>query len=259
VASRLETKAVDAIYVTPSAQIGVTEQGSLPQKLTGAGRRVLLLGLGALPGMTQSQLRAILAHEYGHFSNRDTAGGDLARRVQISVLHLAHGLATTGQARWYNPAWLFVRAFHRLYLRITLGASRLQEILADRSAATAYGAAVFIRALRHIIHQELVFKATAANEIAMAQEQERELQNLYQLSPLQDEDKPKELETLEDEVMNRPTSPYDSHPAPCDRIELLTSLSPAGPGGDISPPAWKLLLHADALQAEMTARVQERM
>jgi Zn-dependent protease with chaperone function len=209
--------------------------------------------------MTQSQLRAILAHEYGHFSNRDTAGGTLARRVQFSVAHMAYGLAASGQARWYNPAWLFVQAFNRLFLRITLGASRLQEILADRYAAMAYGARVFIKALRHIIHQSLVFNAAAAHEIAQAREQERELHNLYQLPPLQDEEKVEQLMAQEDEVIRRPTSPYDSHPAPRDRIELLESLSLAYLVGDIAEPAWELLPNADALQAEMTAWVQERV
>ena len=82
--------------------------------------------------MTQGQFKAILAHEYGHFSNRDTAGGDLARWVRASIYRMAYNLAVSGQARWYNPAWLFINGFHRGFLRITQGASRLQEILADR-------------------------------------------------------------------------------------------------------------------------------
>ena len=38
------------------------------------------MGIGLLPGFSQDSLRAVLAHEYG-LSHRDTAGGDVALRV----------------------------------------------------------------------------------------------------------------------------------------------------------------------------------
>ena len=96
--------------------------------------------------MTQGQLKAVLAHEYGHFVNRDTAGGGLALAVRRAVWQMAESLASGGAARWYNPAWLFVTGFHKLFLRVSQGASRLQEILADRWAALAYGGAEFAAA-----------------------------------------------------------------------------------------------------------------
>jgi hypothetical protein len=45
---------------------------------------------------------------------------------------MAINLAESGAAAWYNPAWLFLNAFHRIFLRISQGASRLQEVRADR-------------------------------------------------------------------------------------------------------------------------------
>src|SRR5205823_1728197 len=121
VAARVGTRPIDAIYITPVADIAVTERGSLLKKLRGTGQRCLILGLGALNGMGQDQFKAILAHEYGHFSNRDTAGGNLALQVQRSMYQIAHGLAARGQAHQFNPVWLFLNGFNHLYLRITLG------------------------------------------------------------------------------------------------------------------------------------------
>jgi Zn-dependent protease with chaperone function len=255
VASKVGTRPIDAIYLTPTTELGVMEQGGIWQKLRGGGERALVLGLGALPGMTQGQFQAILAHEYGHFSNRDTAGGDLAGRVRASVYQMAHGLAASGQARWYNPAWLFVNGFYRIYLRITLGASRLQEILADRYAAAAYGAANLISGLQHMIHQDLVFDAEANSEIRASIDQGRQLRNLYTLHTAGEAELPTDLIDKETKILERPTSAYDSHPAPRDRIALLERLASAGSGDEVSEPVWDLFADPQALQDEMTGHV----
>jgi Zn-dependent protease with chaperone function len=259
VAERVGTRPVQAIYITPGAEIVILERGGLLKKLRGAGQRCLILGLGALPGMTQGQFKAILAHEYGHFTNRDTAGGKLAVRVRASVYRMAYSMTTTGQAHWYNPVWWFVNGFYRVFLRITLGASRLQEILADRFAAMSYGVHDFVDGLTHIARQSLAFEMRASREIEQATEQRRGLLNLYTLSPLESNSQG-ELETKVQEVMSQPTSPYDSHPAVRERIELVKQLQASekvGPGNQ--EPVWGLLPSADVLQSEMTAIVQKEI
>ena len=120
-------------------------------------KRSLILGVGALEGMTRQQLRAVLAHEYGHFSNRDTAGGRLPAVVQSSLFASMIRIAQGGGATFYNPAWHFVRGFHALFLRITLGASRLREIMADEFAAVVYGGQAFADGLTHIVRRSLEF------------------------------------------------------------------------------------------------------
>lgn len=256
VARRVGTRPVEAIYVTPAPEVGVVERGGLLKQLRGLGQRCLILGLGALPGMTQGQFRAILAHEYGHFSNRDTAGGNLAGQVRASIFHMAYRLAVTGQARWYNPAWLFVNGFHRIFLRITLGASRLQEILADRYAAMAYGARNFIDGLMHVVRQSLLFKELVDHEVEVALHQNRRLNNLYTLPVSLISSRRTQLDGNIEEVMQRPTSPYDSHPAVKERIRLVQQLNATGFVEDSPDPVWSLLSDVDSLQQEMTTIVQ---
>lgn len=258
VAARIGTRPVDAIYITPAPTVAVVEHGGLLKKLRGKGRRCLVLGLGVLAGMTQTQLKAILAHEYGHFSNRDTAGGNLAHQVRVSIHQMACALAANGLARWYNPAWLFLNGFNRLFVRITHGASRLQEILADRHAALAYGVRNFVEGLRHVVRQSLTFDALVNEESKQAIEQNRSLQNLYTLSAaVLPAAVQTQLEREIDEEMKRPTSPYDSHPAFQERINLLQQLGATGAMWDSEEPVWDLLPNATELQAEMTALVQE--
>ncbi len=256
VARRLGTAPIGALYVSPGPEIAVLERGGSLARMRGKGTRSLVLGLGSMAGMSQGQLKAILAHEYGHFVHGDTAGGDLALRVHSSLQHMALGLAAAGQARWYNPAWVYVYLFHRLFLRLTLGASRLQEILADRMAAAAYGADAFASGLRHIVRQGIAFPTAATEEIRAAASEGRNLRNLYALPAPAAESA--DLETRFAEAMNRPTSPYDSHPAPVTRLELLTGIRgdpPRPPDDDL---AAELIPALDRIQEEMTVLIQKR-
>jgi Zn-dependent protease with chaperone function len=258
VAKKVVTHPVEAIYITPGAEIAVTERGGILKKMRGRGQRCLVLGLGALNGMTQGQFRAILAHEYGHFTNRDTAGGNFARQVLVSVRMMGMGLAMNGLATWYNPAWWFVNGFHRIFLRITLGASRLQEILADRYAALAYGAQNFIDGLKHVIRQSVTFDFLVTDEIKGALYQNIPLKNLYNLPAPQTSEAQTQVETAIHEALNKPTGAYDSHPSLHDREALVLKIqaAPAAVYWDDPEPAWDLLQDVEGLKQEMTTVVQ---
>ena len=256
VARRLGTRPVDAIYLTHGVEVAVTERGEMWAKLRGAGQRCLVLGLGALPGMTQGQLQAILAHEYGHFSNKDTAGGNLARQVRGSLYQMAFGLAVTGQAEWYNPAWWFVNGFQWLFLRITLGASRLQEILADRYAVMAFGTRDFIDGLQHIVRQEIQFNLQLGQVVQAHLQTKENFQNLYSLPDLEVPELRQELEKQYQQALARPASAYDSHPGVQERILLVEQTDASRIGLGSSKPVWDLLPEAQKLQDQMTQYVQ---
>jgi Zn-dependent protease with chaperone function len=259
VARRVGTRPIEAIYITPGTEIAVTERGSLPGKLMGRGQRCLILGLGVLPEMQEQTFKAILAHEYGHFSNRDTAGGNLALQIQRSIYLIAQGLAERGQARLFNPVWLFLRGFHQIYLRITLGASRLQEILADRYAALAYGTQPLVDGLTHVVRQSMLFDRQAGHELETAVHTRRGLQNLYTLPETLSEGQERELEAELAKELSRPTSAFDSHPAMQDRIALLRRLAvPTVVDGE-GRLVVELLPTLVELQSEMTAAVQANL
>jgi len=44
-----------------------------------------------------------------------------------------------------------LRIYHFIFRRISYGATRLQEVLADRIAASKYGAAAFESGLKHVM------------------------------------------------------------------------------------------------------------
>lgn len=258
VARRVEARPVDVIYVTPWIGIAVYEVGGILQKLRGAGKRNLILGMGVLPGLTQGQLAAILAHEYGHFSNRDTAGGNLAYQVYTSLTQIAEGLIRSGTALVYNPAWWFVMGYQRIFLRVTLGASRLQEVLADRYAALAFGSEDFIDGLKSVFRQSVSFPLGADLEIRKSLELNRPISNLYTL-PL-DANLNDEFQKRFDESMNRQTSQYDSHPAPRERIAWIERVhAPYSTMRDNRVPALDLFPNPEDLQRELTADLMKNV
>ena len=138
VAARIGTRPVDRVFLTPFTEVAVFDRGSLGAQLRGGSDRCLILGAGVLDGMRLRAFKSVLAHEYGHFHNEDTAGGGFALAVRRSLFAMAMNPATVGVASPMNPAWWFVRGFWRAFLGISQGASRLQEVLADRWAVFAY-------------------------------------------------------------------------------------------------------------------------
>jgi len=258
VARKLGARPVDAIYLTPGVEIGVYEQGSILRKMRGTGKRNLILGMGSLPGLTQGQLAATLAHEYGHFSNQDTAGGNLAHQVHASLYQMAQRLIQIGATQFYNPVWQFVMGYQRIFLRVTLGASRLQEILADRFAARAFGGTNCIEGLQSLTRQGIVFPMQANFEIKRSREENRPIVNLYVL-PVQD-GASTEITSQYEQAMQRTTSPYDSHPALGERIALIEQLGITySPVADNPRPALELLSNAEQLQREMTAEITKHL
>lgn len=81
VAEAVGTRAVDEIRITPGTDLAVYEKGSFRERSNDQAKRILIVGGGVLNDFEQNGFRAVLAHEYGHFSHRDTAGGDVALRV----------------------------------------------------------------------------------------------------------------------------------------------------------------------------------
>jgi Zn-dependent protease with chaperone function len=261
VAAKVGTRAVDSVYLTPGTDVAVFERGGMVKQMRGQSERCLVLGLGVLDGMRLTDLKAILAHEYGHFSNRDTAGGGLALAVRRSLISMAQGLAQGGAATWYNPAWWFFRGFFSVFLRVSQGASRLQEVLADRWAAFCYGSEAFVRGLTHVIERSVRFDAQANVALRSELEARSALTNLYshlRSAQISESDVSREVQ----EALERKPSAFDSHPAPRDRIAWVRALAAPEPtcsDADREPEAWTVFADRERLEWQMTQQVNDAL
>jgi Zn-dependent protease with chaperone function len=220
VATDMKTRPVEEVRLSPHVDMAVYERGTWREKMQDRATRVLVMGAGILNDFKVDEFRAVLAHEYGHFSNRDTAGGSVAFRVRTDIHRYAWSLALNGQARWWNLAYQFLRLYDFLFRRISHGATRLQEILADRAAAEMYGARSFENGLTHVIVKTIHFNLIAGNEIIDAKNEKRGFSNLYEL-PLRFQDK---IEEEIKESMSRTTTNDDTHPCPNDRFRYISGI-----------------------------------
>ncbi len=254
VADTLKTRPVDEIRITPGTELCVYEKGTWRERSQDKAQRVMILGVGVLNDFKQNGFRAVLAHEYGHFTHRDTAGGDIAIRVNTDMMKFAHAMIVTGQANWWNVAFQFLRIYHFIFRRISHGATRLQEVLADRVAALQYGPLAFEEGLTHVVGKSVEFHHLAAKEIEDCVTVQRTLQNLYELRFEENSNLQQQIA----ESMNRETTEDDTHPSPNDRFRLTRKIS----GANESPATgmvWDWFNNREALTNEMTSLIQSEV
>ncbi len=254
VAHTVGTRAVDEIRVLPGTEMAVYERGRRNERRQDHGKRVLLLGIGLLHDFEQSAFRAVLAHEYGHFSHRDTAGGDIAIRTNATMMMFAIGMVRHGVAVVWNIGFQFLRLYHFIFRRISYGATRLQEVLADRVAVLNYGAPAFEAGLRHVIRRSAAFDAIAEKEVTDAINAKRVVVNLYTL-PAESSD---ELERQVEAEFTRSTTADDTHPSPADRFRLAQRIQSATTDTS-SAQLWDLFRDREGLEREMCTLINEQI
>lgn len=258
VATTIGTRPVDEIRVTPGTEVAVYERGGFRERMQDKAERVLLVGVGVLNGFNQNAFRAVLAHEYGHFMHRDTAGGDMAMRVNSDMMKFARGMILSGQNTAWNLGFQFLRIFHRIFTRISHGAGRFQEALADRRSAYHFGAGAFEEGLSHVVRRGIEFERLVDKEINAAVETSRALVNIYELSAADESREPSTVEEEYQKTINRKTADTDTHPSPAERFRLARKVVarevPAAAG-----MVWDLFADRDALTREMSSLVDSQV
>jgi Zn-dependent protease with chaperone function len=253
VANTIGTRPIDEIRITPITDLAVYERGTWKEKLQDKAKRVLILGTGVLKDFKQDEFCAVLAHEYGHFSHRDTAGGEVAIRVRNDMNKYYYALYSAGQAVWWNIAFQFLRLYNLIFLRISHGATRLQEVLADRVAAQKYGKMAFQNGLTYAIKRDIEFTKYASFEIEEAKRIQRPFSNLYELSGSQNAEIEEELS----KSLKRKTTEYDTHPSPIDRFRYIGVIKELTYSAGNSIYIKDLFVNWESLTVEMTALLEQ--
>ncbi|MBC8041530.1 MAG: M48 family metallopeptidase [Opitutaceae bacterium] len=255
VAATLNTRPVDEIRLTTGTDLCVYERGTWRDRMNNRAQRILVLGAAVLTNFKKDDFRSVLAHEYGHFAHRDTAGGDIALRVRNDIYKFCIAMVNAEQNTRLNIAFHFLRLYDFLFRRISHGATRLQEVLADRVAAQAYGPAAFQGGLTHVIRQGVRFHAHANREIDEAIKAARPLQNLY--APLSDAPRHDEEAQIKT-ALTRPTTDDDTHPGPQDRFRLIAPI-PAPDRPAQSGTAWDLFNDPDTVTRRLLDQVEKNI
>jgi Zn-dependent protease with chaperone function len=128
------------VYLLNEVNAWVTQRGGV---MGLGGRRVMGVGLPLVAHLTVPELRAVIAHEFGHYVSGDVGLGPWIHKTRSAI---GRALDATQNTFLETP----FRLYASLFLRSTLAVSREQEFVADRTAARVSGAASVMSALRRV-------------------------------------------------------------------------------------------------------------
>ena len=212
-------------------------------------QRVMGLGLPLLQVLSVSELRAVLAHEFGHFYGGDTRLGPWVYKTRAAIGRTLAGLSDSILQKpflWYG----------KLFLWTSQAVSRRQEFSADALASRVVGARPLVEGLKKVQTAAPAFDAYWSQEVRPV------LQAGY-LPPLADgfrrfaaqERIAQAMEgMLEKSLGEAKTDPYDTHPTLPERIAAVAGL-PAGPDPAGEPRAVSLLSDLGEVERRWLAQV----
>jgi Zn-dependent protease with chaperone function len=230
VARKVDTDPVDQVYIAPGSAIGVHQEGRGPFGLFGSKKRVLTLGLSTMHFLTISELKAILAHEYAHFSHSDTKYSRFIYQVSLSIRKAMDGMKSSGGILTYvNPFYWFFYLYSKSYALLSSGFSRSREFLADRMACSLYGADVFSSALKKVCTDGTLFEMTVYKNIVEMLRQKKAFVNMYLAFRKFREEQltSKERDKLYKKLLADEPSLFDSHPTFKERMDAVEKLPKA--------------------------------
>ena len=105
--------------------------------------RVMGVGWPLLQMLSPIELKAVIAHEFGHYMSGDVSLGPWIYKTRATI---TRAIASARQS-WLRALFSW---YGRLFLRLTQSVSRQQEFVADEIAATTVGAEPLMRALRRV-------------------------------------------------------------------------------------------------------------
>lgn len=253
VAHRVDTSPVDEVYLAPGASIGVHQEGRGPFGLFGVKRRVLTLGLSTMHFLTVGELKSILAHEYAHFSHKDTFYSRFIYQVTLSIREALNGMGSSGgYFNYVNPVYWFLFLYHKCYDLLSAGFSRSREFLADRMAATLYGSDTFTSALTKVSTDGTLFEMTMYDSINSLLGEGKAYVNMYTaFREFRDEQmKTEDRDQLYQKLLDEKGSLFASHPTFRERIDAVAPLPSADRRDDT--PAVGLFDNVEELEKELT-------
>ena len=247
VADATEQEPPADVYLAPDVNAAVMDTGGL---FGSGGRRVMIVGLPLLDVLTVGQLRAVLAHEFGHYYGGDTRLGPWFFRTYDAIARTVTHLEET-ESLWQKPfEW-----YGLFFLRRSAAIKREQEFLADELAAKAGGREAAISSLHAVTAAGPAFDSYWSSEFAPVLSSGARTPLLAGFRSFQSADDVKRAvdESVRTELEEGETDPYDTHPSLRERVDALERLPDDGraesPGDERQ--AVELLREPERLEHEL--------
>jgi heat shock protein HtpX len=232
------------VYLVPEVNAWVSNRGGI---MGFGGRRVMGLGLPLLQALTVPQLRAVVAHEFGHFYGGDTKLAPWVYKTRIAIGRTLAGLAEHSSLLQTPFLW-----YGMFFLKVSNAVSRRQEFAADALAARVVGSRHLIEGLKLTHSAGLIFSAYWRSEVMPV------LRNGFR-PPLAEGFRhfyasPRIAEwassSVEQELREGKADPYDTHPSLPERVAALKQW-PERETATNDLPAISLIERVDKLEIEL--------
>jgi heat shock protein HtpX len=233
------------VYVTLEVNAWVTERGGM---MGFGSRRVMGIGLPLLQGLTVDELRAVIAHEFGHYVGGDTKLGPWVYKTRGAIERSLENLDESG---WLRMPFV---GYAKLFLRVTNSVSRQEEYAADQLAARIAGGEAVRSGLQKLGGLPGAFSVFWQNEYAplLSTAHRAPLAGGF-AAYLSAPDVVKILAAISaEELLEGTSSPYDSHPSTASRCEAVAQTG-AGMAPQDPRPATELLVRIEELESEVLA------
>lgn len=253
-------------------------------------KKNLQIGLGLVNALTVSEFKAVMAHEFGHFSQRSMKLGSFVYNVNKIIYNMLYdnkGYSSFLQG-WANIDGIFalfasitagiaqgiqgiLKGMYGLINKRYMSLSRQMEFHADAVAASVSGSHSLDTALRRIEMAAPCYEITL-QKCDELYKQKKISSNIYPQQkvvmmemaaqhklPLQNG-----FPVITDEFYNNANTSrvnfkdqWASHPSTSDRIKHLNEL--AIPAEENDQPAWILFTDIEQWQQQLTAKVYEQV
>ncbi len=171
IAARAGEAAPAHVYATNDVNAFVAQRGGIMGLFS---HRVMGLGLPLLRVLSVGELRAVLAHEFGHFAAGDTKLGPWVHKARSAMVRVLDNLASASNAASEVGTISLVfavlhapfRWFFSFYMSFTQALSRAQEFAADALSARLEGSETVVTALTKVERAALGYSIYLRQEVA---------------------------------------------------------------------------------------------
>jgi Zn-dependent protease with chaperone function len=234
------------VFLVGDVNAFVAERGGI----AGFGsRRVMGIGLPLLQTLNVSELRSVLAHEFGHFHGGDTKLGPWIYKTRGAIDRTIRGFAKADSLLCWPFRW-----YGNLFLRITHAISRRQELAADALAVRIAGLGPVQEALRKVNVAAPMFHAYLEHDYQplLSRGVRAPLAAGFEAF-LSTEGTRAMRQEVSAAAMHERSDPYDTHPPLRERLAAAERVGAAGQAKVDARPAIRLLRRLDELEADLIA------
>lgn len=231
------------VFLIPDVNAFVASRGGIMGLFS---RRIMGIGLPLLKVLNVSELKAVLAHEFGHYYGGDVALGPWIYRTRAAIAR------TVASFKDGSLTQMPFAIYGMLFLKVTFAISRHQELAADQLSAKLVGASPMQTSLKKIRRAALAYQAYWGDVgLVLGQKQAPPLaEGLARF--LGADSTRQSLQKLDEALAKKPAHAFDSHPPLEERTAKVQPLN-AWVGEPQENPASDLFTNLPSLEKELLA------